>query len=1022
MELRSMLRYSRLPLPIILRFASRSLIRVGTAFVALTAVSLPSLGQEYPSLCKQGGGSYACTPINSTPWRMDYNFSVSPWYGHYTTLNDNSFQGLLTQYVENMNQDLAVLSAIVGWSVPVITQLTCSEFPRHMAEASGPPDNANISPCGPCTTTWSSGLVENFNLNPAVFYRVHPYCGPNSGVTYTSHAGTCSQEQFACVQRIDPKNLGPPACGSGIGNPINAGTGNKFQQETDYLAASPFPLAMERYYNSMDVGLPGPFGRYWRGEFQRSIEYYPLGLNPMAQAYRANGKVYAFKRVGASFQGDADVPDRLYRDTDGMGNTTGWRYIDALDTVENYDATGRLLKLTSRQGLRWVLQYDSQGRVSSVSDTFGRTLTFAYDASSRVTSMTDPANASYGYQYDSANRLVTVTYPDNSLRTYVYNEQQYTGNANLPNALTGIIDENGSRFAIFRYDATGRATATSHLASAGVEADLYQVAYGVGSGTVIDPISTSRTLGFTTILGSVKNLSSSLPSASCGSTQSVTYESTTGWPTMKVDFNSGVTTYQRNDPYGRADLETQRTEAKYAPAQRTITTTWHPTFRLPLTIVEPVDGGSRVTTNTYDGQGNLIQRLVDAPKNDGTSQTTTRTRSWTYDAFGQVLSATDPNNNVTRYTYYASTDPNPARRGNVATITNPVGHITTVNAYDGSGRALSITDPNGVVTTLSYSSRGWLASRTVGAETTTYAYDAVGQLTRVTNPDGSYVDYSHDGAHRLKELTDGLGNKVSYALDAMGNRLAESVYDPVGTLARTRTQQFDALSRLSGLIGAQGQTTGYTYDNNGNVKTVTDPLTHQTGDTYDALNRVIQVVDPAGTTTYGYDAGGNLANVTDPRRSVITTYTYDGFGNRWKEVSPDTGTTTSTFDAANNMLTRTDARGATSTYTYDRLHRPTQVGYSSSFAVTETHIYTYDSGANAKGRLTSIADGSATTNWTYNAQGRVASKSQKVGALTHAVTYGYNAAGQIDLLTTPSGQKLAYTYSNNHVHGVSING
>ena len=109
-------------------------------------------------------------------------------------------------------------------------------------------------------------------------------------------------------------------------------------------------------------------------------------------------------------------------------------------------------------------------------------------------------------------------------------------------------------------------------------------------------------------------------------------------------------------------------------------------------------------------------------------------------------------------------------------------------------------------------------------------------------------------------------------------------------------------------------------------------------------------------------------------------------GNLTTQVSPDTGTTTSTYDLAGNLLTRTDARGATATYTYDALNRVTQVVHSKAGTSSETHTYAYDSGANASGRLTQITDPAATTGWTYNGQGRVASKTQQVGSVSRSST------------------------------------
>jgi YD repeat-containing protein len=143
------------------------------------------------------------------------------------------------------------------------------------------------------------------------------------------------------------------------------------------------------------------------------------------------------------------------------------------------------------------------------------------------------------------------------------------------------------------------------------------------------------------------------------------------------------------------------------------------------------------------------------------------------------------------------------KRGNVQTIANAVGHVTTITAYDLNGRPLSISDPDGLATALTYHPRGWLVSRQVGTELTSYTYDGVGQLTKVTLPDSSYVQYTYDGAHRLTQINDGLGNKIVYTLDAMGKRIKEEAFDPSNMLARTRQQIYDSLNRLHQSVGAQ---------------------------------------------------------------------------------------------------------------------------------------------------------------------------------------------------------------------------
>jgi RHS repeat-associated protein len=859
---------------------------------------------------------------------------------------------------------------------------------------------------------------------------VRPNCGPNQFLVPTGlTAPYCAIgvphyiEPYYCRSENEPKNLGKPDCGTGAGNPINSATGNKYQLEADYVGAGPFPPKLLRHYNSQDMGAHGPFGTGWRGDFQRSIVFDSGGSVPVALAYRADGKVYTFKTL--AFTGDPDVPDRLFRDMDGNGQVLGWRYITATDETESYDPSGRLLAIASRQGLTLTLNYNGQGQLASVVDAFGRQLSFAYDSAGRVSTMLDPAGGAYHYAYDAQDRLTSVTFPDGPSKGYLYNEEAYAGDTYSTFALTGIVDENGSRYAIFRYNDANRAVSSSHLAALGVEVDTYQVGPDLGSGgvTVIDPLNTSRTLQFANLFGSRKYASASQSFPACGNTSKTTsYNATTGWSAQTTDFNNILTTYQRNDPYGRLDLESQRVEAVNTPQERTITTTWHPTYRLPVTIVEPAPGGNKTTTLTYDTSGNLLQRSISAPKNDGTANTITRTWNWTYTTLGRVLTATDPNGKITTYTYFSNTDANLGKRGNVATITNAAGHVTQITAYDAHGRALSTNDPNGLVTTLTYDPRSRLTSRRVGVELTAYVYDGVGQLTKVTLPDTSYVQYTYDAAHRLTQLNDGLGNKILYTLDGMGNRVSESAYDPANNLARTRSRVYNALNQLYQDLGAQNQTTAYAYDSNFNLTSTTDPLTHQTTNSYDALNRLLQVVDPgSGVTKYAYDSANNLTRVTDANTNA-TTYNYDGLNNLITQVSPDTGTTTNAYDAAGNLLTKTDARGALATYSYDNLNRATQVLYTKSGSPNETHTFTYDVGANAKGRLTQVTDPAATTAWTYSSQGRVASKSQTVGSLTRSVSYGYNSAGQLTTVTTPSGQQLGYSYTNNRVAAITING
>jgi YD repeat-containing protein len=515
----------------------------------------------------------------------------------------------------------------------------------------------------------------------------------------------------------------------------------------------------------------------------------------IAYVYREDGHAVTFNLMKAGLPiamspydaaavwvADADEAETLTRSVDGAGNTTGWTYYSASDdSYEQYDAAGHIVSATSRMGVSQTLTYDGQGRLTAVTDAFGRSLTLTYVNTPGITAnyiatMTDPAGAVYQYGYDAIGNLQTVTYPGGAVRTYVYNESALTSGTNQPFRLTGIIDELGNRYASFGYDALGNAISTEH--AGGVQ--KYSVTTVSGDqingpsiiNTVADPLGVSRNYAFDIVLGVPRFKGVDQPCNHCGGLNhaSVSLDSA-GNALSRSDFNGNKTCYQYNSRNletarveGAASTDTCSTVLTTLPSRadvRKISTQWNATWRVPAKVAEP----NRITSYVYNGDivggsavncaptsalvnglpiaalcSKTVQETTDSTGQQGLSATLTGTsRSWsyTYDAYGQLLTQTDPNNKTATIAYYAANDPDTGKRGNVQTITNAVGHVTTWTSYDLNGRPLSLTDPNGTVTTLTYHARGWLTSKSVGGETTTYGYDDAGQRHRVTLPDSS---------------------------------------------------------------------------------------------------------------------------------------------------------------------------------------------------------------------------------------------------------------------------------------------
>ncbi|WP_412771138.1 RHS repeat protein [Ralstonia solanacearum] len=590
--------------------------------------------------------------------------------------------------------------------------------------------------------------------------------------------------------------LRPPVQACPVGNPIIPGVGTKTHIEPNAGGSADVPITLAyRSFNDYGVGAIGA-GR-WLINWQPSLDTSLVGsATPQVTALRDDGLAFLYAKSGMIWK-TPGTQDTLQSVTDATGKITSWQYTVA-DTgaVESYDGNGKLQSVRKRNGRTTTLVYNTSGRLTMVTAPNGRSVSFAYDTSGRVASVTAPDGAVTKYGYNGAGMLSSVTRPDGSVRQYLYE------NSGFATALTGIIDENGSRYATYTYDGQGRAITSEHAGGA----DRYQFQYGDNyQTTVTDPTGKTSVYSFLKQNGVLLPTSISAPCGLCGSTRKSSNYDANNNLVQETDYNGTVTTHV----YDSQKREIQRVDGAGTASARTTTTEWHKIWNLPLRIASP----TRLETYSYDSNGNLTSYsetpTADSDGSQGFSAATTgpaRTTNWTYTADGLVATSSGPRTDVatsTTYVYRTADDtstPPQYRKGDLYQIVDPLGHATTINQYDASGRPLQMTDANGIVTAFTYSNRGWLTSQAItpaggAGQTTNYGYDAVGQLTKMTLSDGSNVSFSYDGAHRLTGAADSQGNSIAYTLDAMGNRTQEQIKDPNGNLARQVTRVFDSMKR-----------------------------------------------------------------------------------------------------------------------------------------------------------------------------------------------------------------------------------
>jgi RHS repeat-associated protein len=693
-----------------------------------------------------------------------------------------------------------------------------------------------------------------------------------------------------------------------------------------------------------------------------------------------------------------DAAGNLVSVEDQVHNTTTLSYLSSpahyLDSI--VDPLGRRAVKT---------EYDENGRVVAIIDANGN----------RVEQTFDPA-AFTGTRRDANGNVVNLFYNDRGNVTREVDPaggvtQFFYEDAANPDKETRVIDKLG-RTTSSQYDARGNVTRRVDTAG-GVTTYQYNASNSVTQ--TVDPMGRTTRFAYT----GTNNLSALTNTV--GSVSSFTYDAAGKLLTSR-DFNGNVTTYEYTgggsqptriiNPDGSS-----RTFQYNAFGQVTRQTNerGHPTiFRYDDIgrLIEEEDALGNITRRVYDAANNLT-RVTDPLGNE---------TNYTYDAANRLLTETNAEGGVVTYTY----DP----AGNRKTLKDPVGNITTW-IYDSQNRVTQEIDPLGV--------------------SKYFAYDAAGNKTRITDRLGRVRTFTYDSLNRV-DLERWLGTDGSTVIrtidssyDAVGNLL--KITDPDSTY----TYQYDALNRVKYVDNAGSPNMprivlGYDYDANGNQTRVYDNLGVQVVSLYDTRNRLIsrrwneytpvKVVDlraklqrdiqaqalaasrvqgaavrgsPAlearvdfsyctcgallgmtrysdiggtnlvGTTGYVYDNAMRLTNLTHkgPTGNVLVNYVY-------------------TYDAAGRVTSET-SHGESVAYTYDRTGQLTDADRTGSQLPDE--FYRYDLNGNrtyshlhGSGYVTGpgnrlLSDG--TFNYTYDAEGNMATKTAIVGGNVTTYTYDH---------------------------------
>ncbi|WP_435275914.1 RHS repeat-associated core domain-containing protein [Psychrobium sp. nBUS_13] len=844
---------------------------------------------------------------------------------------------------------------------------------------------------------------------------------PSNDILLVGYTDFTTCTLASCFTELTKVNsYGDPAIignGSQLFKQVDVASGNYHLSSTDIAVSGKGPsFNFIRSYNSLsEPGKQWSFNYQVKAEFVTGTFNRELVISPKEDGHSQHyfkdmdQKWYAF---------NAGNFDRLIENSDGSFTlyTQGNRLYNFTDPTST--EAGRLLSIGDRLGNTLTLNYsdnnltgltdannrsytitrDSNNRIQRVTDFTGRYIEYTYDANSMITAVRNMRGNSYSYtyvgttgdaryqlasikdprtklqlsmSYDSNKRVASITNGLNQQTNFTYGKedgQQATGieqpSVDGLNHNVGFILDNDRTRVLERLDAQNFGDYKTKQTYKSVTS-RYKLAEQALVTSSVDPKNNTTVISYTSDGAGNPNQITDALNRQTNATYSTVANQINLTPIDSVQ-QAGVATSMRY----RSFIETGQ----------------------PSTIIDP---RNFTTTNSFDSNGWLTQ-TTDAEGN------ITR---FTYDEFGNNTQIVDALSNQINKTYDGL--------GRVLTESSPLGLLTSYT-YDENSNVLSRTEKGGSLSGDNYT------------YVTQYGYDASDNLTYHIDPRGNRTDYVYDDLNRkVKENYTVADTRYSrsFAYDAMSRLM--TVTNERNQISKTH---YTNRSQVKYKVNPLNKTVvTYSYDDNGNVTTVTDAENRTVTTSYDALNRKIRVEDDNGNyQTWGYNPAGQVASYRDSR-GEITSYEYDATGNLTKLTDPSGGITRSTYDGNGNLLTVTDPNNHTTAYTYDALNRVlTRKDHSG-----HTWSFTYDENGNVfdeimptgerinrqydeSNRVRMLTEFNASNGvvrqvtYTYDENSNILSKTSS----GNTISYGYDELNRVNSVTNQFGQTIGYTYDS----------
>jgi RHS repeat-associated protein len=308
-----------------------------------------------------------------------------------------------------------------------------------------------------------------------------------------------------------------------------------------------------------------------------------------------------------------------------------------------------------------------------------------------------------------------------------------------------------------------------------------------------------------------------------------------------------------------------------------------------LDLAKKVD---RMGFATGYGYNAIRQKIVE-------TNTLGKVTSYAYCDCGALESITDPLGHVTQFSH--------DNQGNLVQTIYPDGYAVT-NQYNLLRQLTQRADSSGAFLNFAYNNQGLqtTVSNAVG-QVAVYAYDIDDRATNGVSINNVTINTTHDNLGRLltRSYPDGSSEKYGYTLNVSD---PTSYTNQIGNVT---LYGYDAMNRKISEVDLGVTTNHLAYNGAGDLLTLTDGNNHTTKWNYDFFGRMTNKVDALNRTifTYAYDADNRLTNRWTPEKGN-TFYILDAVGNVTQIRYPQQ-TNFYAFDALNRLTNIVDAAGTT---------------------------------------------------------------------------------------------------------------